>query len=161
MSDTNSPRWVLHAAAEISSAYARSHRMPASELASLIRSIAGALSDCAAGKVTAKVEAPTPATSIRSSVFPNHIVCLDCGESLTMLRRHLRICHEMSRDEYRAKWKLPPDYPLVAPNYAKLRRQLAKQSGLGQRLLSEVSPASAGKRPRKQSYGSGFDGSGS
>ena len=73
-----------------------------------------------------------PAVSIRASVKPDYIVCLEDGKKLKMLRRHLMTAYNMTPDEYRAKWDLPKDYPMVAPNYAEARSQLAKKMGLGQ-----------------------------
>ena len=72
-----------------------------------------------------------PAVPIRRSITPDHMICLEDGKKLKMLKRHLRTTYNMSPDEYRAKWKLPSDYPMVAPNYAARRSEYAKQSGLG------------------------------
>ncbi|MDA9918512.1 MucR family transcriptional regulator [Erythrobacter sp.] len=76
---------------------------------------------------------PDPAVSIRSSIKKDHIVCLDCGKKMKMLKRHLSTEHGMSPDEYKARWELSADYPLVAPNYAETRRDLAKKIGLGRK----------------------------
>ena len=78
-------------------------------------------------------ERPQPAVPIKKSVTPDHIVCLEDGKKLKMLKRHLKTAYDMSPDEYRERWGLPPDYPMVAPNYAKQRSKLAKQIGLGTR----------------------------
>ena len=83
-------------------------------------------------KVAAASEPPTPAVAIKKSITPDYIVCLEDGKKLKMLKRHLRSTYNMTPDEYRVKWGLPPDYPMVAPNYAAARSQLAKQMGLGQ-----------------------------
>nr|WP_298928986.1 MucR family transcriptional regulator [uncultured Erythrobacter sp.] len=76
---------------------------------------------------------PEPAVSIRSSIKKDHIVCLDCGKKMKMLKRHLSTEHGMSPEEYKARWELSADYPLVAPNYAETRRDLAKKIGLGRK----------------------------
>ena len=76
---------------------------------------------------------PEPAVSIRSSIKKDHIVCLDCGKKMKMLKRHLSTEHDMSPEEYKARWDLSADYPLVAPNYAETRRDLAKKIGLGRK----------------------------
>jgi predicted transcriptional regulator len=78
-----------------------------------------------------KEERPEPAVTVRASVKKDHIVCLDCGKRMKMLKRHLSTEHGMTPDEYRARWELGPEYPLVAPNYAETRRKLAKEIGLG------------------------------
>src|SRR3546814_10544744 len=76
-------------------------------------------------------QAPVPAVSIRASIKPDYIVCLEDGKKLKMLKRHLMTHYQMTPDQYRAKWGLPADYPMVAPNYAKQRRELANKTGLG------------------------------
>ncbi|TRD12268.1 transcriptional regulator [Erythrobacter insulae] len=76
---------------------------------------------------------PEPAVSVRSSIKKDHIVCLDCGKKMKMLKRHLSTEHGMSPEEYKARWELSADYPLVAPNYAETRRDLAKKIGLGRK----------------------------
>jgi predicted transcriptional regulator len=85
----------------------------------------------------------------KESVFPDHIICLECGTSLKMLKRHLATDHGMTPDEYRAKWNLPPSYPMVALGYAATRSQLAKDSGLGRKVEAPPPPAKRG-RPRRR-----------
>ena len=95
----------------------------------LIENVHGAL-----GKLhgaTAEEERPEPAVSVRASIKPDYIVCLEDGKKLKMLKRHLMTHYNMTPDEYRERWNLPSDYPMVAPNYAEQRRQLAKKIGLG------------------------------
>ena len=77
-------------------------------------------------------EALRPAVSVKKSITPDHIICLEDGKKFKSLKRHLRTQYDMSNEEYREKWGLPSDYPMVAPNYAEARSQLAKQMGLGQ-----------------------------
>lgn len=90
-----------------------------------------------------------PAVAVRSSIKPDHLVCLEDGKRLKMLKRHLMSHYDMTPDEYRAKWKLPPDYPMVAPNYAKQRRDLAVKIGLG-RKRAAVAPEPPAKPRRRR-----------
>ena len=118
----------LELVTKIVSAYVTKNRLLASELPHLIRTVHEALKkpDQAAAK-------PKPAVSIKQSVKPEYIVCLDDGKKLKMLKRHLRTAYDMSPDEYRQKWGLPSDYPMVAPKYAAVRSELAKKIGLGRK----------------------------
>ena len=104
------------------------------DLSALIRSVYGALT-AVPGSTTApaEVEKPVPFVPIRKSVTPDYIVCLEDGRQMKMLKHHLKRSYGLSPDAYRAKWGLPPDYPMVAPNYAARRSSLAKSSGLGRR----------------------------
>ena len=115
--------------AEIVSAYVSNNSVAISDLAILINNVHAALSNL--GEKPVEEEKPVPAVSIRASVKPDHIVCLEDGKKLKMLRRHLMTHYGMTPDDYRAKWGLPADYPMVAPNYAERRRALAKEIGLG------------------------------
>ncbi len=102
---------------------------------------------------TIRVVAQEPAVSIRNSVKPDYIVCLEDGKKLKLLKRHLRKAYDMSPNDYRAKWKLPSDYPMVAPNYADQRRRLAKKIGLGrkQAVASFVITEQTAVEPKKRS----------
>ena len=105
--------------------------MAVSDLPLLIQNVHSALSDLDESQA---VEAkPEPAVSIRSSIKPDYIVCLEDGKKLKMLKRHLRTHYNLSPDEYRQRWGLPADYPMVSPNYAETRRKLAKKIGLGRK----------------------------
>jgi predicted transcriptional regulator len=84
-------------------------------------------------------EKPTPAVPIKKSVTPDYLICLEDGKKLKMLKRHLKTVYNMTPDDYREKWGLPADYPMVAPNYAKRRSQLAKEIGLGTRSRKQQS----------------------
>ena len=118
--------------ADIVSAYVGNNSVPASELPSLIQNVYAALNSISGGEET-KIEAPKePAVSVKKSISSDHIVCLEDGRKFKSLKRHLRTKYNMSPEEYRAKWGLPKDYPMVAPNYAKARSDLAKKMGLGQ-----------------------------
>jgi predicted transcriptional regulator len=117
---------------EIVSAYVSANQIQAQELPVLIRTVHSALSEVSssrAGGVDESVQ--EPAVSIKKSVTPDYIVCLEDGKKFKSLKRHLRTRYGMTPEEYRAKWGLPHDYPMVAPNYAKERSNLAKRMGLG------------------------------
>lgn len=115
--------------ADIVAAHVSNNSVAISDLAVLINNVHAALSTL--GNQEVPEEKPVPAVSIRSSVKPDHIVCLEDGKKLKMLRRHLMTHYGMTPDDYRAKWGLAADYPMVAPNYAERRRALAKEIGLG------------------------------
>ena len=123
---------TLDMTADIVSAFVGNNSVPASELPSLIQSVYQALNTISSGEET-KIEAPKePAVSVKKSISADFIVCLEDGRKFKSLKRHLRTKYGMSPEEYRAKWNLPKDYPMVAPAYAKARSDLAKQMGLGQ-----------------------------
>jgi predicted transcriptional regulator len=116
--------------ADIVSAHVSNNSVAVNDLPQLIQNVHGALSGL--GGQAAEPEArPEPAVSIRSSIKPDYIVCLEDGKKLKMLKRHLMTHYEMTPDQYRQKWGLNSDYPMVAPNYAEQRRTLAKKIGLG------------------------------
>lgn len=116
--------------ADIVAAHVSNNSVAVGDLPQLIQNVHGALTGLGSAPV-AEAEALVPAVSIRSSVKPDYIVCLEDGKKLKMLRRHLMTHFGMTPEEYRAKWGLPADYPMVAPNYAETRRTLAKKIGLG------------------------------
>ncbi|HEU4959492.1 MAG TPA: MucR family transcriptional regulator [Sphingomonas sp.] len=116
--------------ADIVAAHVSNNSVAVSDLPLIIQNVHGALASL--GRPAQEPEVPQePAVSIRSSVKPDYIVCLEDGKKLKMLKRHLMTHYQMTPEEYRAKWKLPADYPMVAPNYAEQRRSLAKKIGLG------------------------------
>ncbi|WP_422062020.1 MucR family transcriptional regulator [Sphingopyxis sp.] len=125
--DTN--EMLVTLTADIVAAHVSNNSVAISDLAILINNVHAALSNL--GEKAVVVEKPVPAVSIRSSIKPDHIVCLEDGKKLKMLRRHLMTHYGMTPDDYRAKWGLPADYPMVAPDYAERRRVLAKEIGLG------------------------------
>ncbi len=131
MSDSNETHEFLATlTADIVSAHVSNNSVQTSDLPDLIRSVFSSLANL--GDAPAVVEErPVPAVSIRGSVKPDYIICLEDGKKLKMLKRHLMTRYGMTPDDYRAKWGLPADYPMVAPNYAEQRRSLAKQIGLG------------------------------
>lgn len=115
--------------ADIVAAHVSNNSVAISDLSVLINNVHAALSNL--GNEQIEEEKPVPAVSIRTSVKPDFITCLEDGKKLKMLRRHLMTHYGMTPDDYRAKWGLPADYPMVAPNYAERRRVLAKEIGLG------------------------------
>jgi predicted transcriptional regulator len=125
--DTN--EMLVTLTADIVAAHVSNNSVAISDLAMLINNVHAALSGL--GTQPEPEEKPVPAVSIRSSVKPDHIVCLEDGKKLKMLRRHLMTHYGMTPEDYRAKWGLPADYPMVAPEYAERRRALAKEIGLG------------------------------
>ncbi len=130
----------LELVSKIVSAYVSKNNLPPGELPHLIRTVHEALKrlDQAAAK-------PEPAVSIKQSVKPEYIVCLDDGKKLKMLKRHLRTFYDMSPDEYRQKWRLSSDYPMVAPKYAARRSEMAKKFGLGRKAVQKVRGKKVGK----------------
>lgn len=131
MSDTSAHNYI-ELAADIVSAYVSNNSVPASDLPALINEVHSALLRVTAGQPVVTTESPKPAISPKKSITNEYIICLEDGRKFKSLKRHLRTQYNMSPDEYREKWSLPPDYPMVAPNYAKARSTLAKQMGLGQ-----------------------------
>jgi len=115
---------------DVVAAYLHSNPLPTSEITAVIQTVHGSLASLNNG-VEAKPEPQKPAVSIRRSITPDHIVCLEDGKKLKMLKRHLRTTYDLTPEAYRAKWGLPADYPMVAPNYAKQRSAFAKKIGLG------------------------------
>ncbi len=118
--------------AEIVSAYVSNNSVPAGDLSSLISQVHTALTRVSTGQGEMPIEPLRPAISVKKSITPDYIVCLEDGKKFKSLKRHLRTQYNMTPETYREKWALPPDYPMVAPNYAAARSQLAKQMGLGQ-----------------------------
>jgi predicted transcriptional regulator len=132
MSD-NPAKGFVDLTANIVSAYVSHNTTPASEIPALIGQVHAALVRISGGHAeTIATEAARPAVAVKKSVTPDYIVCLEDGKKFKSLKRHLRAQYNMTPEQYREKWKLPPDYPMVAPNYAVARSRLAKQMGLGQ-----------------------------
>jgi predicted transcriptional regulator len=123
---------VIEMTAEIVAAYVENNTISTSDLPGLIQSVHRALSGISTGTETVEVAPKEPAVPVRRSITPDHLVCLEDGRKFKSLKRHLRTKYNMSPEDYRAKWGLAKDYPMVAPNYAKARSELAKQMGLGQ-----------------------------
>ena len=124
---------VIDMTADIVAAYVSNNSVSVTELPALIQQIHAALAGVSSGAPVAEAATPQiPAVSIRKSITPDHLICLEDGRKFKSLKRHLRTKYDMSPEQYRAKWNLPKDYPMVAPNYAQARSDLAKQMGLGQ-----------------------------
>ena len=124
---------LIDMTAEIVSAYVGNNEIKAAELPSLIQHVYVSLADVSQGVTIGDNEMLKPAIAVKRSVSSDYIVCLEDGKKFKSLKRHLRAHYDMSPDEYRTKWGLPKDYPMVAPNYALARSALAKQMGLGQK----------------------------
>ena len=120
--------------ATIVAAYVSHNAVAADQLPGLIARVHAALSNVSSGQVgiAAAGEALRPAVLVKRSVMPDYIICLEDGKRFKSLKRHLRTQYKMSPEQYRERWSLAADYPMVAPNYAKTRSQLAKKMGLGQ-----------------------------
>jgi predicted transcriptional regulator len=138
MADSSSEHSLLELTAQIVAAYIGNNSVPSSEIPNLIGQVHTALKRVVGAPAAAPADAAKPAVPVRRSIASDYIVCLEDGKKFKSLRRHLRTQYKMTPEQYREKWGLPPDYPMVAPNYAAARSQLAKQMGLGQQ-----------RRPRK------------
>lgn len=117
---------------DIVAAHVSNNSVTVDDVPALISNVYSALSGLG-GNGTSEEERPDPAVSVRASVKKDHIICLDCGKKMKMLKRHLSTEHDMSPEDYRQRWDLPSDYPMVAPDYADTRRDLAKKIGLGRK----------------------------
>jgi predicted transcriptional regulator len=133
MAENSGDSSFIELTANIVSAYVSNNTVASSEVPSLIGQVYSALLRVAnSGQAPPPAEALKPAVPVKRSITAEYIVCLEDGKRFKSLKRHLRTQYSMTPDQYRAKWNLPPDYPMVAPNYAAARSQLAKQMGLGQ-----------------------------
>lgn len=131
----------IELAADIVSAFVSNNSVPIADLPALIGSVHATLGKLTQSAVEEKPEPLTPAVSIKRSITPDYIVCLEDGKKFKSLKRHLRTRYDMTPDQYRAKWNLASDYPMVAPNYAAARSELAKNMGLGQQRRKQDSAA--------------------
>ncbi len=132
MSETTTSPNFIELASEIVSAYVTKNSIPAADLPALIGSVHQALTKVAVTKGEASAATLNPAVPIKKSITPDYLISLFDGRKYKSLKRHLRTHHDMTPDQYRTHWGLPSDYPMVAPNYAKARSELAKSMGLGQ-----------------------------
>jgi predicted transcriptional regulator len=123
---------IIEMTADIVSAYVGNNSVAATDLPSLIQSVHRALSGVTVGAEPVETTPKEPAVPLKRSITPDYLICLEDGRKFKSLKRHLRTKYNMSPEDYRAKWGLAKDYPMVAPNYAKARSELAKQMGLGQ-----------------------------
>jgi predicted transcriptional regulator len=137
---------MIEMTADIVGAYVSHNPIPPSELPNLIDSVHKSLGGLANGKVVQEPEPLQPAVPVRKSVTPDYIVCLEDGKKFKSLKRHLGVHYNLTPNEYRAKWGLPHDYPMVAPSYAAARSTLAKSMGLGRKPKApEPAPAKKGR----------------
>src|ERR1700732_1901827 len=132
MGDNTSGATFIELTASIVSAYVSNNSVPTADLPALIGQVHAALTRVSRGHGDAQSEPPNPAVSLKKSITPDYIVCLEDGKKFKSLKRHLRTQYNMTPEQYREKWGLAPDYPMVAPNYAAARSHLAKQMGVGQ-----------------------------
>jgi predicted transcriptional regulator len=149
MKPDDADRDIHSLVAEIVAAYVGNNLVAAAQLPELIRCVHAGLAGLG-GDVEAPAEPLKPAVPIRRSVTPDYIVCLEDGKKLKMLKRHLSSTYDMTPAEYREKWGLPADYPMVAPNYSARRSEFARQIGLGRKASSEQPVAKEKKRKRVQ-----------
>lgn len=134
---------LVQLTADIVSAYVSNNKVGSDELVKLIANVHGALKRGPGSQAEPVPEPREPAVSVRRSVTPDHIVCLEDGKKFKSLKRHLQGEHGLSPEEYRSKWGLPRDYPMVAPSYARARSDLAKSMGLGRKGDSDETEAAA------------------
>ena len=120
---------LLELTTEIVAAHVGNNTVAPADVSGLIQDVYKTLASVGSGPAAA--ERPKPAVPVKKSIFPDHIICLEDGKKLKMLKRHLKTAYDMTPEEYRERWGLPADYPMVAPNYAKHRSNLAKKIGLG------------------------------
>jgi predicted transcriptional regulator len=131
MSEELKPGSLLQMATTIVAAHVSKSSVPAAEIPRLIGDIYQALSGLAGGRLPSAAGRSEPAVPVKKSVTPDHIICLECGRKQKMLKRHIRTAYGLSPEQYRERWELPADYPMVAANYSKKRSSLARQIGLG------------------------------
>lgn len=146
----NADRTLLTLTADIVAAHVANNSVPPAEVTELIAKVHAALAGLGEAAAAGPAEEQKPAVAIRSSVKPDYLVCLEDGKKLTMLKRYLQTRYGMTPQQYRAKWKLPADYPMVAPNYAERRRVLAREMGLGRKRPAPPPAKPAARRGRKK-----------
>jgi predicted transcriptional regulator len=132
MAENSGESGYVQLTAHIVSAYVSNNTVATAEIPNLIGQVYSALLRISSGQVTTPAEPLKPAVPVKRSITAEYLICLEDGKKFKSLRRHLRTQYDMTPEQYREKWGLPPDYPMVAPNYAAARSQLAKQMGLGQ-----------------------------
>jgi predicted transcriptional regulator len=147
MSETGSSETVLRLTAQIVAAHVEHNAVQAEALPSLIERVYHTLRDV--GQAPVEPAQPTPAVPVKQSVKPDFIICLEDGKKLKMLKRHLMTAYKMTPAQYRTRWGLPADYPMVAPSYAKVRSSLAKKIGLGRKPAASPPRPSAKRRGPK------------
>ncbi|WP_158743725.1 MucR family transcriptional regulator [Acidisphaera sp. L21] len=148
MAETNSTQAILGLTAQIVSAHVSNNAVSRDALPELIQQVFTTL--MAAGTEQVEPERLQPAVPIKKSVFPEYIVCLEDGKKLKMLKRHLQTSYNMTPEQYRERWGLPHDYPMVAPRYAEHRSELAKKIGLGRKPAIEVEEPAPATPPARR-----------
>ena len=133
MTDEFATRNFVELTADIVAAYVRHNPVSAGDIPAIIGQVHSALAAISGTRRVAQAEPPKPVVSVKRSITPDYLVCLEDGKRFKSLKRHLRTQYSLSPDQYRDKWGLPRDYPMVAPNYAATRSRLAVQIGLGQK----------------------------
>ena len=137
MSDIDQTKTLIGLTVQIVSAHVKYNQVPVSQMPALIRQVYAALESAGTPvREPIVVEKPAPAVMPKKSIFQDYIICLEDGRRMKTLKRHLRSTYDLSPEQYREKWDLPPDYPMVAPSYAARRSSLAKQLGLGRRTAA-------------------------
>ena len=124
---------ILNLTTEIVASYVSNNNVESPELTEIVKNVYATLSELATGRSSFSANRPEPAVPVKKSVADDYIICLEDGKKLKMLKRHLKSAYNMTPEQYRERWGLGPDYPMVAPNYARQRSQLAKNIGLGTR----------------------------
>lgn len=140
MNDNSNNDDIIAYTTEIVSAHLSNNNASVNEIPSLIEQVYKTLSALQNGGSVTKSDRPEPATPVNKSVRPDYIICLEDGKKLKMLKRHLMTAYNLTPEQYRERWNLPSDYPMVAPNYAKQRSALAKDIGLGRKGRDETKP---------------------
>jgi predicted transcriptional regulator len=133
MDDKDQAGDLLALTTEIVAAHVSNNTVAVGDLGQLINQVYQSLANIGSVPAVAPTSRPQPAVSVKKSIQPDYLVCLEDGKKLKMLKRHLKTAYNMSPEAYRERWGLPPDYPMVAPNYARQRSRLAKEIGLGTR----------------------------
>lgn len=138
---------IISLTVQIVSAHIANNTVAAEQLPAFIRGVHQALAT--AGQAPAELVKPEPFVAVKKSIFADHILCLDCGGSFKMLKRHIGADHGLTPDQYRAKWNLASSYPMVAADYAATRSDLAKASGLGRKIEVVAAPKQRGRTKRR------------
>ena len=138
MTEQLSQNELLSLTTEIVASHVSNNTVAVSDLPQLIRLVYTVLAEQGQAKAEEEPEKPVPAVPIKKSIQQDHLVCLEDGKKLKMLKRHLNTAYGMTPEEYRQKWGLSPDYPMVAPNYSRTRKDLAKKIGLGRKPQTET-----------------------
>jgi predicted transcriptional regulator len=153
VNDSDTPTNTAELTAEIVAAYVSNNKIAPSDLAMLISSVGHEMAKVGTAVEPPAEEKPEPAVSVRRSIQPNHLICLVCGKPQKVLKRHLAVQHDLTPGQYRERFELKPDYPMVAPNYAQQRREVALQTGLGRPKKPARRRRKTGPRAQKSELG--------